>query len=236
MKTAFACFALIAVSLIASAQDAPKPQEPPKSGEGRPRGEGGPGEGRMQMRGPGTGGTITAMEGQTITLKTMNGGPATVKITDQTRFSKARQEAKLADFKVGDTILVRGEETGANTYTAQRVIAAPAGGGNMMQMMAEGMGKQFIAGKVEKIEELKLTIARIDGQTQVIEVDENTSFKKQGESITLADIKVGDTVMGRGALKNGVFVPATLGVGMPGQMRIMGPGGEAPPQKQPDQK
>ncbi len=33
-----------------------------------------------------------------------------------------------------------------------------------------------------------------------------------GESITLADVKVGDSVVGRGALKNGVFVPTELGV------------------------
>ena len=32
------------------------------------------------------------------------------------------------------------------------------------------------------------------------------------ESITLADIKVGDTVVGPGALKNGMFVPTQLGV------------------------
>ncbi len=31
-----------------------------------------------------------------------------------------------------------------------------------------------------------------------------------GESITLADVKVGDTWWGRGALKNGVFVPTEL--------------------------
>ena len=33
-----------------------------------------------------------------------------------------------------------------------------------------------------------------------------------GESITLADIKVGDSVAGRGELKGGVFVPSELGV------------------------
>lgn len=33
-----------------------------------------------------------------------------------------------------------------------------------------------------------------------------------GESITLADVKVGDSVVGRGALKNGTFVPAELRV------------------------
>jgi hypothetical protein len=42
-------------------------------------------------------------------------------------------------------------------------------------------------------------------------------------------------VMGRGALKNGTFVPATLNVGLPPAMRMMmGPG--ATPEKQPEQK
>ena len=40
-----------------------------------------------------------------------------------------------------------------------------------------------------------------------------------GESITLADIKVGDMVAGQGALKNGVFVPTELGVADPSQQR-----------------
>ncbi len=227
MKKLFASLALLTFSLGAVAQDPPQHDAPKPAGEGRPRGEG-----RMQMRGPGTAGTITAIDGQTITLKTFNSGTATVKLTDQTRYSKDRQPAKLAEFKVGDSIVVRGEDAGENTYTAQMVAAA---GGGMMQMMAEGMGKQFIAGKVEEIDELKLTIARVDGQTQVIEVDENTSFRKQGESITLAEIKVGDQVMGRGAVKDGVFVPAILNVGQFPQMR-MGPGGNPPEQKRPDPK
>lgn len=232
MKKLFGSLAILSFSLLAIAQDAPK-HDPPKEGEGRPR--------RMEMRG--TAGTITAMEGATLTIKTVQGGTATIKTTDATRFNKDRQPAKLADFKVGDTIVVRADEPAENnTYTALAVFGGQpgqGGGGGMMQMMAEGMGKQFIAGKVEKIDELKLTIARVDGQTQVIEVDENTSFKKQGESITLADIKVGDQVIGRGALKNGVFVPATLNVGFPPQMRMMmgpGPGGNPPEQKKPEQK
>jgi predicted RNA-binding protein len=55
----------------------------------------------------------------------------------------------------------------------------------------------------------------------------------QGESITLADIKVGDEVGGRGEMKNGVFVPAELSVATPGQRRRRpeggpGVGGDAP--------
>jgi hypothetical protein len=219
---------VLLLSLSAFAQDPPK-----DAAQAHPQGEARQGGGRMEMRGQGTGGTITAIEGQTIKLKTFNGTEATVKVTDATKYSKDRQEAKFSDFKVGDQIMARGEPAGENTYTATQIFGVPPGGA--MMRMAEGLGKEFIVGKVEKIDELKLTIARPDGQTQIIEVDENTSFKKQGESITLADIKVGDQVMGRGALKNGTFVPATLNVGMPPAMRMMmGPG--ATPEKQPEQK
>ena len=39
-----------------------------------------------------------------------------------------------------------------------------------------------------------------------------SSGNSSGESITFADVKVGDSVAGRGALKNGTFVPVELGV------------------------
>jgi hypothetical protein len=39
-----------------------------------------------------------------------------------------------------------------------------------------------------------------------------------GESITFADIKVGDSIAGQGGVKNGTFVPTQLGVMNPGAM------------------
>jgi hypothetical protein len=88
----------------------------------------------------------------------------------------------------------------------------------------EDLGKKFIAGEVKSINETKLTIARPDGVNQEVEVDENTSFRRGNESITLPDIKVGDFVRGPGELKNDVFVPKELAVGRPTRMR----NGEAP--------
>lgn len=46
-----------------------------------------------------------------------------------------------------------------------------------------------------------------------------------GESITLADIKIGDRVAGTGSLKGGTFVPAHLLDGPPGQRRARGEAG-----------
>jgi hypothetical protein len=176
----------------------------------------------------GTGGAITAIKGDTITLKARNGDEVKVKVTDKTQYRKEQAAAKLADFKVGDLVLVGGEKDAGGTWNARFVASRPAGGGMQMMvgpgggmpMMAEGLGKVFIVGKVKEINGTKLTIDRPDSQSQVIEVDENTSFRKKGESITLGDIKAGDNVMGRGQLKDEVFVPTTLTVVDPSQMRI----------------
>jgi hypothetical protein len=99
-----------------------------------------------------------------------------------------------------------------------------------MKEAQANLGKTNIAGEVKEINETKLTILRIDGQTQVIEVDENTSLKKQGESITLADIKAGDRLSGPGELKNGVFVAKELRVGMLGAGQRRQQGGMATPE------
>ncbi len=197
-----------------------------------PQGPGGPGQGREPGGRPGVGGTITAISGDSLTLKTMDGRIVTVKLNDKTRFRKDRQDAKLSDFKVGDTVMVRGEQASDGTILAAGVMARSGAGAftGTPQQFREGLGKQFIAGEIKSIDGLKLTIARVDGETQTIAVDENTSFRKQGESVTLADLKPGDHVFGRGEVKDGVFVPAVLNVGQPGGMRGRPPQGPAPEQ------
>lgn len=219
---ALVLFACLAPASLPSAwtQDAPPPQG--QAGGGGRRGPGGqPGQ-RFQ----GTGGSIASLDKDTMVLRTIDGKTVTVKLTDATRYRRDQKDAKLADFKVGEAVIVRGTPAGENTWTAEVVAARPA----MEARFREGLGKEFIVGEIKSIDELKLTILRVDGKTQTIEVDENTSFQKQGESITLADIKPGDHVFGRGALKNGTFVPAVLTVGDLRQgLRMGGPPQEGPP-------
>jgi hypothetical protein len=80
-------------------------------------------------------------------------------------------------------------------------------------------GKTWTAGVVVSIEETKITIKRPDGVTQIVTADENTSFRKHRQSITLLDIKAGDNISARGSLQNGNFLATVLSVGGP-----MGPG------------
>ncbi len=178
---------------------------------------------RNGRRPPGVAGTIAAIDANALTIKTQDGQSAQVTLNDKTQYRKDREPAKLSDFKVGDMVFVRGEKTGDNTWQAEMVGARTHG--ESPDNFREGMGKRFIAGEVKAIDGTQLTIQRADGVTQTISVDESTSFRRAGESITLADLKPGDHVFGRGELKNGVFVPAVLNLGGPnsGMQRKNGP-------------
>jgi hypothetical protein len=201
-------------------------------------------------------GKVTSVSKDSLVVAPVTGGdPITIKVGDSTRVLKAREPIAFSEIKNDDLVFARGELKD-RTMQALLVSVVPpealermrqGGGGGMMfggpggrggpgeQFKPEDMGKKFIAGEVKAINETKLTIARPDGETQDIEVDETTSFRKGRESITLPDIKVGDFVFGRGELKNAIFVPQTLNVGDP-RRRTMVIGGEGnqPQQKKPD--
>jgi hypothetical protein len=188
-------------------------------------------------------GTVTAAEGDHLTVKTDAGDVFQVVVTTNTRLMKERQPVKIADVHVGDGVGAMGViEAPTKTVHAVMVMVVDAA---QVKKMREDLGKTYISGKVMAIDELELTIKRQDGVTQKIAVDEGTSFRKggrgagammrgdgsqslgpgvgpgqpgqpggppQGESITLADVKVGDMVVGPGALKAGLFVPTELTV------------------------
>jgi hypothetical protein len=222
-------------SLFAVAQNAP--QAPPPDSQPSAQAPQG-GQGNWQgRRFQGTGGEITAINGNSITLKTRDGQTAQVSVSDKTQYRKDRAEAKISDFKVGDMVMVRGEQKDG-VWQAEVVAERPAGmgmggPGGPGANMREDMGKKFIVGQITAMNGTQLTIQRPDGVSQNITVDENTSFRKENESVTLADLKVGDHVFGRGELKNDVFVPAQLNVGQPRFGGPRGQQGDVPPQQQP---
>jgi hypothetical protein len=175
-------------------------------------------------------GKVTAVAKDSVTVAPTAGGDAvTVKVGANARIFKERELINLADVKVGDTVFARGPLNGATLEAAILGVVTPEmaeriqqgmgggkfGGGGKPQFNPEDLGKKFIAGEVKAIHETKLTIARPDGQTQEIQVDENTSFGRGRESITLADIHVGDFVRGPGELKENVFFAKELMVGRP---------------------
>jgi len=190
-------------------------------------------------------GKITAISNGTVQLAKPDGTSAIVKITDKTEFRKDRQNAKLEDFKVGDTVFVRGEENADHSVTAAMIGArtggGPQGGGGGRGPGGGGagfgdLGKDFVAGEVKSVDAPKLTVLRPDNVTQTLELNEETSLHRGRDSITMADIQPGDHVVVRGGVQNNAFVPKNVMVLSPEQWKRMqdmgtngrGPGGNGP--------
>lgn len=213
----------------------------------------GQGRGPGQMRpGDNVAGKVTVVTADSVTIAPMNGGdPVTVKTGENTRIMKQREPIKLSDIKINDAVVARGHLSGnsmdafmvavVNPEMLQRLqqgggfgMGAGAGGGaGRGQFKPEDWGKTFVAGQVKAINETTLTISGPENQTINVEVDENTSFKRGQESITLADIKPNDFVMGQGEVKDGVFVVRELMVRVGHMFRGGQPGGPPPDQKKP---
>lgn len=231
----------------------------PQDGQDSPRDGGPPFAGGQMVRG-----TVTATTADHLTVKTDAGEIYQVALSANTRLARDRQPVKVTDIKVGDGVGAIGVLDSA-TKTVHAVFVGVVDA-EQLKKARENMGKTYITGKVTAIDmdALKLTVMRPDGVSQVIGVDEQTSFKRGGrgmstiasgagvvemggggtgggrgngaggggapgsgatagtrgggESITFADVKVGDSIAGQGALKNGVFVPTELGVMDPAAM------------------
>ena len=191
--------------------------------------------------GRGVQGTVTAVTADHLTLKTERGEIYQVAISPNTRVMKSRDPIRLTDVHAGDGIGVMGELDVPNkTVHALYLMVVDA---DEIKRARAALGKTWISGKVTAIDETRITVLRPDQVSQTISVDEDTSFRRggrgmqmaaggsgagispqasaqdAGESVTLADLKVGDLVAGPGALKNGVFVPATLGMSDPATAR-----------------
>ena len=194
--------------------------------------QGGPDERRLPLFGK-----ITALRDSGMDVLDTNGETIHVKFNSQTQFRKDRQPAKRTDFKVGDIILVRGQEAADHSWTAEIVAArslngqggpggrggiggGPGGRGGFREQAGE-LGKDYVAGEIKSIDAPKLTVLRSDNVTQTLELNEDTSMRKGRDSITMADIQAGDHVFARGAVENNVFVPKTVVVVGPEQWRRM---------------
>jgi Domain of unknown function (DUF5666) len=182
-------------------------------------------------------GKITAVHDGSLDVMDTNGDTVSVKISGQTEFRKDRQPAKRTDFKVGDIIVVRGQENADHSWNAQVVAArsmngpnggpggrgGPGGGGGNGRGSAQTgtLGKDYVAGEIKSIDAPKLSVLRSDNVTQSLELNEETSLRKGRDSITMADIQPGDHLFARGAVENGVFVPKTVVVIGPEQWKRM---------------
>lgn len=204
-------------------------------------------------------GEVTAISGNTLTVRDGEGASVQVLTTNNTQFMKESGPVRLTDMRLGDGLMAIGNmDPATHTLHAAMVMAEDAA---QVKTLRDNLGKTYITGRVTAVnlDDARMTIERPDRVTQTIVLDEGTSFRravrrertaengaggvgfgrgagggmgimasnsagleqmfKDGESITLADIKVGDHVIGSGAVKGGSFVPLHLLDSPPGQRR-----------------
>ena len=247
----------VGASLALPAQNATsggdqRPQ-PDAQSSGSQRGPGS-GTGQGGRRGGGIRGTVTAVNGSTVMLKTEAGETWTAVSTDNTRVRRDGQQGTVSGIQPGDELMAMGIPD-ADKHEIHAVMLAGVSAAEVAKAKAN-LGKTYIVGRITAINDTQLTVMRSDRVSQTITLDESTSLHRggrpngqamaaagldmgmlgpgggyggrrggnggnagggappdeNGESITLADVKVGDTVAGTGALKGTAFVPTDLHV------------------------
>lgn len=237
----------IALSSMAIAQNVQgAPPAPSQEGQG-----GGRGWGRGMGTGSGLMGTVTEAASDHFTVKADNGQTWTVHFSVNTRMMKqpARpvrtdgqasgpmgtagpEQIKPADIKVGDVIMAGGEmDQSAKSVGAVMVMLLDAESAKRLRTMQADYGKTWLAGRVTAIDGTKVSLhSGIDNSDRTFTVDENTSFRRRREPLTLADVQVGDNIRVEGAVNGGQFMATAVNVMMPPSS-----GGPAPRQGNPPQ-
>jgi preprotein translocase subunit YajC len=190
------------------------------------------------MMGRGVMGTVTEITPEHFTVKTESGDVYIVHYSVNTRIMKGGgsggggrrgqadnqppdtppQAIKPTDIKVGDAIGASGEiDANAKSLGAVVIFQIDPERAKQMREMQANYGKTWLMGKVTAIDDANVSIqGGPDNAAHTFIADENTTFRKRRDPITLADIQVGDTVRVEGAVKNGAFVATTVGdMGVP---------------------
>lgn len=173
-------------------------------------------DGAVALFGQGNGirGVVVSAASGSITIRTDDNENYKILYSPNTRISKNREPIDVNQIHPGDMLFAAGQlDNKAKTLGAVFLFDVDAA---EVRKAREGFGKTWVAGKVQAIHDLKIVVERVgDKQTQVVAVDENTSFRKRNENITLGEIRIGDFISAQGALQKDIFVATIL--------RIVGP-------------
>lgn len=150
-------------------------------------------------------GTLTEIDGDTLTIETAGGLLVTVHVDEGTRYHiLGVEDPGLDDLEIGMKIVGRGMLNPDGSLQAQVIGAAEAG-------PREGR----LRGEVVAVEGDTFTV-RTERAEIVVQTDEETEFRVPGvENPSIADLEVGDMVAGAGVVREDGTAYATLVVVLP---------------------
>ena len=182
------------------------------------------------MRGPRAGGTIVSVGVGQFQLKKMNGETQTVLVNDQTRIREGQRDnqktLELDDLKPGDHVMVMGQENDNKQFVATVVHRLTP---EEMARFQNAADRAF--GEIVSIEGNEIKVHSQYRGDQTIVVNDQTTFMKNGEAITLKDLKVGDRILAMGKETDGKLTAERVMTGrmMRGRGRMMRPRSEGQP-------
>jgi hypothetical protein len=141
---------------------------------------GGPGfrDGHLGMGGI----TITAINGNDISLTTADGWTRTMTVDSGTTYSRSGATIALSDLKVGDEIGFRQTHETNGTWTIDSIVVILPHAG----------------GEVTKVSGSTITVTQRDGTSATITVNAQTTYNVNGAAAKLADVKVGMFLVAEG--------------------------------------
>ena len=182
---------------------------------------------------PGSSGTITQIEGATITVDNPQ-GQTRVTVMASTSIQKT-VAAAAADLKVGQTVSVAGSTEASGDVVATRISLrqqnagqegfAPASGtgpnpgsrtGRPGDNGGAGLGRGGVLGTIAAVSANSLTLTTIQSQSVTVRITPETALDKV-VSGSLSDLKVGDFVLVAGtAAQNGNIEAVSITAGSAG--------------------
>ena len=165
-------------------------------------------------------GTVARVAGGSVYVKAPDGSMYQVETGANTHFVRNGAAAAASAPHPGDTVLAGGElDTKKHTLGAVFVAVVDAEELLELDRRRSQWGKTWVAGTVTAKHGTELVVKRPDGVVNTVTVDEDTSFRKRHQSITLPDVQVGDGLTATGVQNKSLFVAKVLTVVDAAQIR-----------------
>jgi hypothetical protein len=127
---------------------------------------------------------ITAIDGSSVALKTVDGWTRTIEVTSSTQITKGGDTIALTDLAVGDTIRFRQQRNADGSFSVTRIdVVLPS-----------------VAGTVTSKTGSTITLKQRDGTSVTVHVNGSTKFRVQGVTGTAS---LSDVAIGMGLIANG---------------------------------
>jgi hypothetical protein len=137
--------------------------------------------------------TISAIEGNALSLKTDDGWTRTIAVTSSTTVTKGGANASAGDLAVGDTIRFRETRNADGTFAITTIeVVLPR-----------------TAGTISNVSETTFTLTDRDGVAWTVTLTDSTKYWLANATGTRSDVKAGMTALVIGATASGNKITAT---------------------------